>query len=79
MLFCSENCRSIYKILESHKANKITALEAQDQLSAFDLSNKEHFNGVLKKQLEEIYSVPKVKARSRKKKQEIEEPADNCE
>ena len=81
-LYCSEKCRSIYKILESYKAKKINALEAQDQLSAFDLSEKEHFHIVLKNVIEEIFSISRPKIKSRKKtknKQEIVKPADDCE
>lgn len=81
-LYCNENCRGIYKILEAHRAGRIEPFDAQEQLNTFDLSRKEQFNGVLKAQIEEIFSAPKIKSHKKTKDDEIEiqelNPA-NCE
>lgn len=61
-VFCSENCRGIYGVVEKFISGNISALEAQELLKNYDLSEKDHFHPHIKKRFEEIFAVkPEVK------------------
>lgn len=56
-IFCSENCRGIYKVVERFKSNGISALEAQELLKEYDLSGMNDYHPFIKKDLDTIYAV----------------------
>lgn len=60
-IFCGENCRKIYKVMERFVNKSITELEAQELLKECDLSNKEHFEKDIKDNLRKVYAVSAVK------------------
>lgn len=61
-IFCSENCKNIYAIVDKFLAGSIDAIKAQELLKECDLSGKEHFHIHIKKHIDEIFAVkPEVK------------------
>lgn len=54
-IFCSENCREIYKVIERYVAGKCSANEAREELEKCDLSNMDHFSKGIKKDVDEIF------------------------
>lgn len=59
--FCSENCKDIYSILENYSKSNIDAIKAKDELSKYDLSDKDNYIGTLKKLVDEINEKTVVK------------------
>ena len=54
--FHSESCKNIFDICTRFNLNMITKKEAQEELSACDLSNKENFKSYVQKDLENIFA-----------------------
>ena len=75
-LFCSENCRDIYHILEDWVAKKITSDAAREKLNNYTLPPLETLKTALRSNIEQIYKdtetkeevKPQTKKRGRRKK-----------
>lgn len=58
-LFHSESCKNIFDICTRFNMNVITKSEAQAELSACDLSNRENFTSYVQHDLENIFAEDK--------------------
>lgn len=58
-VFCSENCREIYNVLDDCRYRSLSKKEAFDRLSVVDLSCTDKLPGYFKETLEEILTVEK--------------------
>ena len=75
-LYCSDNCRDVYHIIELWIAKKLTSVQARNQLEKCTLPPMEDIKEALRKNIEQIYKesegndIPKeqLKKRGRKKK-----------
>ena len=67
-IFCSENCRDIYDVLNKYDGNLISKEDGTKQLKKFDLKVVSKFNDRFKKLAEEL--TPKKEAPKPKKKTE---------
>ena len=62
--FHEENCKNIFRICTSFNVKVMSKHEAQHALKACDLSNKENFKPIIKRDLENIFKEneePKIK------------------
>lgn len=55
-LFCCENCRNIYRIVDEYDAKKITANEAKEKLEKCDLTKIDSFQKFVKRDIERMFS-----------------------
>jgi len=69
-IFCSENCRDIYDVLNKYDGKLITKEDGTERLKAFDLSVVSKFNDRFRKLAEEL--TPK-KEPAKKQKKETDE------
>lgn len=69
-IFCSENCRDIYGVLNKYDGKLITKQDGVEQLKKFDLSVVSKFNDRFKKLAEELTPV---KEPAKKQKKESDE------
>jgi len=54
-MYCSLNCKAIFKACSAFKFGEISADEAAKSLDNCDLSNKESFGDIFKENIDEIY------------------------
>ena len=54
--FHSESCKNIFDICTRFNLNMISKSEAQEELSACDLSNRENFKSYVQKDLKNIFA-----------------------
>lgn len=61
MIFCGEDCNTIYNTVVAWKEGNITTEEAYNSLSSIDVDvfNSEDFNPITKRQIDEIFSYKK--------------------
>lgn len=61
-LYCSENCKDIYAVIEDYAFGRLDAYSAKVKLENLDLSNKDNFKPTLAKHLANINKAesPKV-------------------
>ena len=61
MIFCGEDCNTIYNTVVAWKEGNNTTEEAYNSLSGIDVDvfNSEDFNPITKKQIDEIFSYKK--------------------
>ena len=76
-LFCSENCRDIYHVLELWVAKKLTSEQAREQLNNYELPPLDTIKAALRaniaqinKETEEV-TVPKAQPKKRGRKKKI--------
>ena len=67
-IFCSENCRDIYNVLNKYDGKLITKKDGIEMLKGLDISVASKFNDRFKKLAEEL--TPKKEAPKPKKKTE---------
>lgn len=72
-LFCSDNCRQIYHVVEDYKKEKISISEANSKLNNFSITDKENLGEYIIAPLTEILnynptSVYKSSKKNRKNK-----------
>ena len=53
-IFCSENCREIYKIASDFVNGSLTGSEAKKALEKFDLSDLEFYHPIIKQNITDI-------------------------
>lgn len=58
-LFHSESCKNIFDICTRFNMNLMSKAEAQEQLNACDLSNRDNFKSYVQCDLENIFADPK--------------------
>lgn len=61
LLWDTEKCRSIYKMLSAYNMNLATAEEVEDLLKAHNVTNYNEFLPDIKRQLQKIVPVTKAK------------------
>lgn len=59
-VFCSENCREIYNVLDDCRYRSLSKKEAYERLSVVDLSCTDKLPGYFKETLDEILEEEKV-------------------
>lgn len=66
-LYCSENCRNIYHLLDDYKANKIDANNAKSKLEELNIPSISDLNEKLQPIVEKIYAeaIPIIEEVSR--------------
>lgn len=60
-IYCSENCRKIFRLMTDYCSGHVTKEEAKQVLLECDLSNKEHFKPSIAKRIDEIFAEDVVK------------------
>ena len=75
-LFCSENCRDIYHVLELWVAKKLTSQQARDQLNNYKLPPLDTIKTALRLNIEQINkdtidSAPQTQPKKRGRKKKI--------
>ena len=73
-IFCSENCRDIYNVLNKYDGNLITKEDGVEQLKKFDLRVVSKFNDRFQKLAKEL--TPK-KETTKSKTQTDKKPSEN--
>ena len=58
-IFCCENCRDLYNVINDYEYKHLTKKEALDKLNNLDLSNVEALPGSLKQVFDEILKQEK--------------------
>lgn len=58
VMFDCPQCRDIFNILTEYSLRRLSKADAQKRLSAFDLTDLSQFTPVIKRELEEILSLP---------------------
>lgn len=77
--FHAENCKNIFQICTQYNVGALAKKEAQDALSACDLSNKANFVSCVQRDLENIFAEdpkPAVKPAAKPKAHEVVLPED---
>ena len=59
-VFCSQNCREIYRILSDYSSKQITIEEAKEALRKCDLSDLEFYQKSIKKSIQDILGLEEV-------------------
>lgn len=59
-VFCSQNCRDIYRILSDYSSKQITTEEAKEALQKCDLSDLEFYQKSIKKSIQDILGLEEV-------------------
>lgn len=67
-IFCSENCRNLYKTLEDWKAKKITSAQAKQQLNKLEIPKDGVIQVGLLNDIMEINKETETKKRKPRKK-----------
>lgn len=65
-IYCSENCRSIFKIFDAFRANKKSSKEAYSELKDLDITRLDNFTNLVKPIIQEIMIEGKPKTTKKK-------------
>ena len=63
-IFCSENCRGIYKIASEFVSGELTGSEAKIKLKDFDLSDLEFYHSIIKQNINDILASDDIECRN---------------
>lgn len=55
-LYCSENCRNIYRIIDDYVSNKIDAKTAKERFNLLEMPEMDQLQDTIKKTVEDINS-----------------------
>lgn len=69
--FHDENCKNIFQICTQYNVGLLTKEQAQEALSACDLSNKESFKLFIQRDFENIFAVVEEQPKKRGKRAEM--------